>query len=99
MDSSARCCQARGAALAGLQHVLDAVLQGLALGARAVPLRPAAARAQQHQEQGIPRALLPAPGPGHRPPQGTRLQSNLARSTLAAFLEGWGFSSESAAVS
>lgn len=57
--------QARGAALAGLQHVLDAVLQGLALGSRAVPLGPAAARAQQRQEQGVPGALLPAPGPGH----------------------------------
>lgn len=61
--------QTRGAALARLQHVLDAVVQGLALCTRAVPLCMGKASPQQHKEDGIQTALLPALVPIHSLPK------------------------------
>lgn len=69
--------QTRGTALARLQHILDAVVQGLALGTRAVPLCVGNAGPQEHKEDGVQTALLPALVPIHSLPQQIQLQSKL----------------------
>lgn len=61
--------QTCGTALARLQHVLDAVVQGLALRACAVPLCTGNAGPQQHKEDGIQTAQLPALVPIHSLPK------------------------------
>lgn len=78
--------QARGAALTGLQHVLDAVVQGLAFGTRAVPLCMANAAAQQHEKDGVQTAQLPALVPTHSLPKQIQLQSKLAHFRAVGFL-------------
>lgn len=77
--------QARGTALAGLQHVLDAVVQRLALCARAVPLGMGNAAPQQHKEDGIQTVLLPTLVPIHSLPKQTQLQFKLAHLMVLGF--------------
>lgn len=63
--------QTCGAALTRLQHVLDAVVQGLALHACAVPLCVGNAAPQQHEKGSIQTAPLPTLVPIHSLPKNT----------------------------
>lgn len=63
--------QTRGTALTRLQHIIDAVVQGLALHTCAVPLCMGNAAPQQHEEGSIQTAPLPALVPIHSLPKNT----------------------------